>query len=86
MAALRQVGKSALGEAGRPLDQIQTGGKVITVGEQNATAQLGVVVQPAISGAQIAVHLQIKGIAFFRSVQADRQDMVTRFDSDVAHR
>jgi hypothetical protein len=68
------------------LDQIQAGGKVIALGEQDATAQFGIAVQPTIGGAQVAVHSQIEGIAFFRPVQADQQDMVTCFDSDVAHR
>src|SRR3546814_2974291 len=48
----------------RPLRQIQAGGEVLAVAEQQAATQFGVAIELAIRPRQCQIHIDIEGVAF----------------------
>ena len=74
----------ALAEGLADIGQVQPGGEMLAVGEEQGTAQLVVGLVFAERGDQVVEHRQVEGVALGHAVEAEQQQVAAPFAADAS--
>ena len=71
-------------EGGSDIGQVEAGSEVLAMGKDDRHAGVGVAFKLTVGQGQVVEQVQVEGVAFAGSVQAEQQNMATLFTADAA--
>ena len=71
-------------DVGRHVGEVEAGGEVVAVGEDQPGTQLGVAVELAVGDAELLEHPPVRGVALLGAVEADEQHVPVALDGRPA--
>ena len=80
-AAVRHEVESVRADVGRHVGEVEPGGEVIAVGEDQPGTQLGVAVELAVGERELLQHPPVGGVALVGAVEADEQTCPVALDA-----